>query len=906
MDRHSIHFPSKHAALRDDVHALGGLVGEVLRDQGGSALFELVEGDRVEAINWRAGDTASHQGLIVRTAGRTPAVARDLVRAFSTWFQVVNLAEKVHRLRRRRQYLNDSERPQPGGIGDAIMRLKVDGHSLDGVLGLLRGLTLYPTFTTHPTEIARRTILRKQQHIAELMIERLNPALTPDEKHSVWERIRMELTSGWQTEQHPRERLTVADEREHVLFYLTEIIYRIIPAFYEEIEQALQHAYDVKVDTLQMPVVLRFGSWVGADMDGNPDLHAKSIRETIHRQQQVIISTYYTECLALAERLSQSATRVGVSKRLESRIEEYLRLLPGTQSIAPARHDRMPYRLFLGQIAERLRTTYDGRPNHYEHVGQFEADVMLVIESLRDHNGKFAGLYQVERLLRRIRTFGFHLATLDVRQHADVHRAVIGEGMADQEWSARPAEERAARISTALSGDIGHAAPLGPVGRRTLAVFEAMQQCRHRFGRQSIGSYIVCGTRGHDDVLSVLLLARWADVTDKKSGHVPIDVVPLFDTVEALQQSANVLKALTDNEQYASHLASRGRNQTVLIGYSDSNKGNGIAAARFALYRAQGELVDVARGASVDLVLFHGRGGTTSRGGGRIDALVRSTPPGAIASRLRVTEQGDVVSNNYGLPAIALRTFGQAFHSVMLATAGTMRQGPEKSRYLRVMETIAAASDRRYRELLADDRRFHDFFRQVTPIDVIERMHVGARPAYRPGRADLGGLRAVPWVFSWTQSRHFLPGWFGFGSGLEAAAREHGSSVLAEMRGGWPFFATLLDDVESQLAKADFVIASLYEELVSPEHRDYIETIRQEYALTTRWVLWIKGEVDLLDSDPNLQRAIVLRSPYIDPMHFMQIDLLKRWRAGGREDRDLLEGLLASISGIAQGLQSTG
>jgi phosphoenolpyruvate carboxylase len=906
MDRHSIHFPPKHAALRDDVHALGGLVGEVLQDQGGDALLGLVEGDRVEAINWRAGAAESHQQLIVRTAGRTPAVARDLVRAFSTWFQVVNLAEKVHRLRRRRQYLNDSERPQPGGIGDAIMRLKVDGHSLDSVLGLLRGLTLYPTFATHPTEIARRTILRKQQHIAELMIERLNPALTPDEKHSVWERIRMELTSGWQTEQHPRERLTVADEREHVLFYLTEIVYRIIPAFYEEIEQALERVFDVRVDTLEMPVVLRFGSWVGADMDGNPDLHAKSIRETLHRQQQVIISTYYTECLALAERLSQSATRVGVSRRLEARIEEYLRLLPGTQSIAPARHDRMPYRLFLGQVAERLRTTYDGRPNHYEHVGQFEADVVLVVESLRDHKGQFAGLYQVERLLRRIRTFGFHLATLDVRQHAEVHRAVIGEGMGDDGWAARPVEERALRISAALAGDIGHGAPLGPVGRRTLAVFEAMQQCRHRYGRRAIGNYIVCGTRGHDDVLAVLLLARWADITDKKSGHVPIDVVPLFDTVEALQKSGGILAALTADAQYAAHLASRDRHQTVLIGYSDSNKGNGIAAARFALYEAQVDLVDVARNGSIDLVLFHGRGGTTSRGGGRIDALVRSAPPGAVASRLRVTEQGDVVSNNYGLPAIALRTIGQAFHSVMLATAGTMRQAPEKPRFREVMRTVAAASDARYRELLEDDRRFHDFFRQVTPIDVIERMHVGARPAYRPGRTDLGGLRAVPWVFSWTQSRHFLPGWYGLGSGLEAAAREHGTSVVAEMRGGWPFFAALLDDVESQLAKADLDIACLYEALVAAEHRDYIETIRREYALTKRWVLWVKGEVDLLDSDPTLQRSILLRSPYIDPMHFMQIDLLKRWRAGGREDRDLLDGLLASISGIAQGLQSTG
>ena len=906
MDRQDIHFPPSQVALRDDVHAVGGLVGEVLRDQGGDELFSLVEGDRVAAIRRHGGDEAGAAELAFRTAGRSPALAQELVRAFSTWFQVVNLAEKVHRVRRRRQYLNDSERPQPGGIGDAIMRLKVDGFSAEQVLELLRGLTLYPTFTTHPTEVTRRTILRKQQQIAALMIERLDPSQTPDERRLVWERVRMEVTSGWQTENHPRERLTVADEREHVLFYLTEVIYRIIPAFYEEIEFAFEHAYGSPPGSLPLPIMLRFGTWVGGDMDGNPEIHAKAIRETLHRQQRVIVSTYYEECLALADRLSQSASRVGVSRQLELRIEEYLRLLPGTQSIAPARHDRMPYRLFLGQIAERLRTTYDGNPNQYERVEQFEADVRLVADSLRDHKGLHAGLAPVERLLRRIRTFGFHLATLGIRQHADVHRQVVGEGLGDAGWRSRPAAERGATLADALARDLGPVAPLGAIGRRTLAVFEAMVQCRHRYGRRAVGDYIVCETVERDDLLSVLLLARWADATDKKTGQVPIDVVPLFDTVPALRRAAEVMRGLFEEPQYRQHLASRDHRQTILIGYSDSNKNSGIAAARFALYEAQGALVEAARASDTELVIFHGRGGTTSRGGGRVDTLVRSTPPGAIRRELRVTEQGDVVNNQYGLPVIALRNFGRALNAVVQATAGTMHRGPEKPLFLDFMATVAQQSEKRYASLLADPERLHRFFHQVTPIDVIERMHVGARPAYRRDRRDLAGLRAIPWVFAWTQTRHLLPGWYGVGSGLDAAVRQHGSSLLTQTYGGWPFFATLLDDVESELAKVDRGIAALYESLVDDEFRPYIEEIWREYALTCRWVSWTKGEVDLLDSNPNLQRAILLRAPYLDPMHLMQVDLLKRWRASGRTDLALLEALTASISGIAQGLQSTG
>src|SRR6202789_424110 len=393
MYRQSIQFPIKDSALREDVHALGALIGETLRDQGGEEFFKLVEGDRLAAIRRResgAADDAAEQAeagadLQKRTMGRSPAAGTHLTRAFSVWFQAVNTAEKVHRVRRRRQYLNDSSTSQPGGIADCIARLKRDGVTLIQALDLIASVSIEPVFTGHPTESTRRTILRKQQHIAQDLLDRLNPALTPAELNTLWARVRLEVTSIWQTEEHPREGLTVVDEREHVLFYLIDILYRVMPLFYEEIEAALAHAYSVPVETLDVPNILRFGSWVGGDMDGNADVHGKTIRETLHRHQQLIVSTYFAECGQLAESLSQSANRVEVSAGLAARIESYTAILPGAKALVPTRHDRMPYRVFFGQISERLQATYEGRPNAYQSPEELLSDIGLAAMSLLEN-----------------------------------------------------------------------------------------------------------------------------------------------------------------------------------------------------------------------------------------------------------------------------------------------------------------------------------------------------------------------------------------------------------------------------------------------------------------------------------------------------------------------------------------
>jgi phosphoenolpyruvate carboxylase len=903
--RDDIQFPAKHSALRDDVHVLGALVGDVLTEQGGEALFDLVEKDRRLSIRRRAGDRQAAAELGVQLRGRAPQVARDLARAFSMWFRAVNLAEKVHRIRRRRGYfLEDSGRAQPGGIEAALTALKTRGMDLAQALALMNRIRIEAVFTAHPTESARRTMLRKNQRIANLLLDRLDPTLTPQELRQNWSRVRTEVTTAWQTEDHPRERLTVADEREHVVFYLAEILYRIVPAFYDEVAEALSRLYGVPADSIELPNLVRFGTWVGGDMDGNPDVHAKSIRETLARQQQVIINAYFGECGTLAQLLSQSASRSAVLPELQQRIELYATLIPGAQGITPARHDRMPYRVFLGQVAERLRLTYDGRPNGYEGPQQFLRDLELVAASLEANKGFHAGWGNVQRLIRRVETFGFHLATLDLRQTAQIHHRVIGAGLDDPHWMTRTPAERHDLLVQAIERDTGVKTELDALGKRTLGVFEAILQARHKYGPDAIGYYIVSGACGADDVLAPLLIARWAEAYDRRSGEVAVDIAPMFESVDALERCGDIMRTALGDPLYRRHLEARGRTQCVLIGYSDSNKESGICAARFAAYRAQADLSAALAAANERHVIFHARGGSIARGGGRVDSLVRTAPAGTVNGVLRLTEQGEVINQGYGLRPIAMRTLERAFHSLIVSLGGAatgVTATPEQHRFA---ARVAAVSREHYERLVTPG--FYAWFEAVTPIDVIARMQIGSRPAARPGEQGFGALRAVPWVFAWTQSRHMLPAWYGAGTGLATAIAELGLDVARSAYAGWTFFTSLVDDLETALARADLDIAAAYEELADGRHADCAGRVRDEFRRVREQVLEIKQTDALLDRDPTMQRSIELRNPYVDPMNLLQVDLLRRWRETGRQDRELFEALLACIAGIAEGLQSTG
>jgi phosphoenolpyruvate carboxylase len=904
LRRQDITFEDKDRPLRDDVRTLGRMVGELLRDQGGEELYAFVENARRRSIQRREGDEKPGEELAELFGNLELDFTLEVIRSFSTYFQMVNTAEKVHRIRRRREYLRDTGQYQPGGLEEALVSLKQAGLDLPAVHALLERLHIEPVFTAHPTEPTRRTILRKEQNIVRKLIDMLNPTMTPHEAHASLETIKLEVTTGWQTAEHPSEQMTVADELEHVLFFVTDVLYRAMPPFYEDLENALARVFGDEAHEIELPVIVTFASWVGGDMDGNPNVNAKTIRSTMARQRSLVLDLYYRECSSLSVKLSQSLDRVGIAPELLAKIEEYKPAFQHAYHSVPTRHRDMPYRVFLRLVQERLQATYDDEAFPYESVAEFEADIRLIADSLRQNKGQHAGLFAVRRLLRRIATFGFHLVTLDVRQDAQVHREVIGECLGDKQWLERSAEYRIERMTEAIRQKDLPPVELSTKARKTLAVFQAISFCRRKYGPAAIGPFIVSMTQGADDILSVILLSEWSELHNRR-GEVPLDIAPLLETVDDLRRGPEILTSLLSNELYRQHVEYRGGRQIVMIGYSDSNKDSGFAAARWALHKAQIELAHTVEAEGFDPQLFHGRGGTTSRGGGRTHTAVLGSPPGTVRGRLRVTEQGEIINEKYGLRGIALRTLEQAAAAVALAT-GLPQERREPPEWHSMMQVIAQESRESYRRLVYETPRFYDYFRLATPIDLIERMRIGSRPASRRAGQGIENLRAIPWVFAWTQSRYILPGWYGLGSGLKAAEERFDAGALREMFANWYFMRSMLADAETVLAKADLGIAQIYSELAGDLHAGFFPVIENEFNLTRDLVLRYSDHDTLLERDPTLQRAIMLRNPYVDPMSLMQVSLLQRWRNSNYEDGALFEALLASVNGIAQGLQNTG
>ncbi|HEX9877661.1 MAG TPA: phosphoenolpyruvate carboxylase [Gammaproteobacteria bacterium] len=903
--RSEIFFAEKEKALREDVRRLGELVGQLVEEQGGEALFDIVETARRSAIAHREGDAGALAELQTLLGALAPRAARDFIRAFSTYFQMVNMAEKVHRLRRRRAYLRDTTTPQPSGFEDTLLKLKQAGFDAAAVEQAIRLVCVEPVFTAHPTEATRRTLLRKQQRIARYLMESLDPYMSPQEEQANLGRIRTEMTTGWQTEEHTSAQLSVSDEAEHVLFFLTDIMYRMVPPFFEGLESAFTTVFPEHGSRIRLPTLIRFGSWVGGDMDGNTNVTAKSIRESLARQRSLVLNLYYRDCLNLSEQLSQTDTRIGVSEEILRRSSLYARHFPKAVHSVPARHREMPYRIYLRLLGARLQATYDDTAFPYESPSEFLEDIELIADSLRANKGRHAGLFSVSRLLRRIEVFGFHIATLDVRQNALVHRRVVADGLKEKDWLDLTSEQRTARLKEALERRRSPTGALSSEARRTLAVFQAIAHCRRKYGPNAIGPYIVSMTHGPDDVLSVLLLAHWGDLGPKGSP-VPLDIVPLFETVEDLENAAAIMRRLLSDDLYRAHLSQRGNQQMVMVGYSDSNKDGGLAAATWTLRKAQQALVETVQDLGVELTLFHGRGGTISRGGGRLHEAIRASPAGTVNGRFRLTEQGEMINARYGLRGIAMRSLEQMLSSVLWATV-TNRM-PERSdrRWKAVMDLVADASRETYKRLIYDDPDFVEYFRKATPIDVIERLGISSRPASRSDSTDIQELRAIPWVFAWTQTRLLLPGWYGFGAGVSAALEEFGEAELKQLAEDWPFFRGLLADVEIVLGKADLDIAQRYSELAGPQHEQFFPIVRAEFERCVQCVLQLTGQSRLLEREETLRRAIRLRNPYVDPMSLLQVDLLRRWRQSGRSDDAVFQALLVSVNGIAHGMQNTG
>src|SRR5882672_5361953 len=902
--RANIFFAEKDQALREDVHRLGELVGDLVREQAGEALFDLVEAARKLAIAHRESDPAAQGELKSLLGALAPSTARDFIRAFSTYFQMVNMAEQVHRIRRRRAYLRDATTPQPFGFQDICQRLEAQDVGIDELERVLNAISIQPVFTAHPTEVTRRTLLRKQQSIARHLVEMMDPYMTPQETEAALGQIRQEMTTGWQTSEQPEEGVRLRDEAEHVLFFLTDVLYRMIPPFYESLESALASVYGERGARLRLPILVKFGTWVGGDMDGNPHVTAKSIREALARQRSLVLGLYYRECQDLAEHLSQSTNRVGVSEELERRTQLYAGHFAEAASSVPARHRQMPYRLFLRLVGARLQATYDDDAFPYESPDEFIADIELVASSLRANKGRNAGLFAVRRLLRRARTFGFYVATLDIRQNALVDRRVVGEALQEPAWLTLDGNERARRLDEALERRESPFGSLSSEARRTLAIFQTIAHCRRKYGREAIGPYIVRMAHGADDVLSVLLLAHWGHLAPK-GANVPLDIAPLFETVEDVERAPQIMERLLADERYRAHLRGRGDHQIVMLGYFDSHRDGGVAAARWSLQKAQAALVETLGRHGIALTLFHGRGSTVSRSGGRLHEAVLAAPPGAIAGRLRMTEQGETVNSKYGLRGIAMRSLEQTVSSVLLVTSRPPKLPPAAARWQAVMEDIAAASRAAYQKLFTESGDFLAYFRAATPIDVIERIGSKSERAEHVG-VQAEETRAAQWIFAWTQNRCLLPSWHGVATGLKKAHELHGEAQLLEMFEQWHFFRVLVLDAGTALAKADLDIMALYSRLSGELHERFFPSIRAEYQSCVEQVLRLSRQSELLEASRTLRRAIRLRNPYVDPMSFLQVDLLERWRANGRQNDAVLQALIASVNGIAHAMQTAG
>ena len=905
LRRQDITFEDKDQALRSDVSILGAMVGDLIREQCGDALYEFVEKSRLCAIRRREHNEKPGEELTDLMRGLDPRKAHQVIRSFSTYFQMVNTAEKVHRIRRRREYLRDVVHYQPGGLEDTFIKLKAAGIDADGLQELLNSLVIEPIFTAHPTEPTRRTMLRKEQNIVKHLVDLLNPTMTPQETDAAMQNIRLLVTTGWQTDEHPSEQMTVADELEHVLFFVTDVLYRAIPPFYEDIENAVTRIYGDDGKHIQIPSILHFGSWVGGDMDGNPNVGAKTIRETLARQRSLILDLYYSECASLSAKLSQSTERSSFSQDVLDKIAEYRGVFANAYHAVPARHRDMPYRVFLQLIQQRLQSTYDDDIMPYEKVDELMNDIQLIADSLKANKGEFAGLFAVRRLQRRISTFGFHMVTLDVRQAAEVHRNVVGECLGEEGWLEMSADARADRIVEAISTRESAPMNLSTTARKTIAVFQAIASCNRKYGPKAIGPFVISLTQGRDDILSVILLAQWGELHDKR-GNVPLDIAPLLETVDDLKKGPAIIESLLSTELYRKHLSRRDDRQTVMIGYSDSNKDSGLASARWALQAAQEIIASTTQSHGIELTLFHGRGGTISRGGSKTHVAVLGAPPGTVNGRLRVTEQGEIINEKYGLRGIALRTLEQMTGSVALATALPRHRGNDQPEWHAMMDILANESRRVYRKLVYESTNFYEYFRKATPIDLIERMRIGSRPSSRRRLCGIADLRAIPWVFAWTQARFVLPGWYGVGSGIRKAVEQFGESAVREMFTEWYFQRSLTADTEMVLAKSDLDIAKLYSQLAGDLHEEFFPITEDEYQLTRDLILEYSDHETLLEGDRTLQRAIMLRNPYVDPMSLLQVDLLSRWRATQYEDEEIFSALLASVNGIAQGLQNTG
>jgi phosphoenolpyruvate carboxylase len=902
--------------LSATIHLLGEALGDVLRGQESVALFETEEHIRALAKARRAGEMDAAVHLPLAVADLPVDAARATASAFAVYFDLINLAEEVHRIqalraRERAQY------PAPIGesIGEAIAKLQARGVTTERMAKLLRELRIELVLTAHPTEAKRRTVLSKLQRISDLLRHLQDADLLPRERTELMAGLQAEITALWLTDRARTTRPAVTDEVRTGLYFVDEVFWDLVPRIDADLEAAVALHYPGLVPP---PAWLTVASWIGGDRDGNPSVVTELTAETLRLHRGLAVERHRRSVQDLARRLSVSGRRCPPPEALTAWLDAR-RPLPAHVAYLEQRYAGEPYRLALSLLAADLeaasREDMTARLlDEVPHAARITAaEVRTVVDLVAQGVPPALAGDRVRALEHQIEAFGLHAARLDIREDSGRLAAALGDILAGLSLEAGFAERdepaRAAVLLRLLAEEAPKASEisalaLDELSAETWRLFRLLGRAQAIYGRGSLGPFIISMTRGPADLLTVLLLARWA------GGASGMQIVPLFETLGDLDAAPRTLEALFALPVYRAHLDSCAGEQMVMIGYSDSNKDGGYLAANWALYRAQEAIAWTCRERGVGLTLFHGRGGTVARGGGPAGRAIRAQPPGTVEGRFRVTEQGETIASRYADPALAHRHVEQIVSAVLLASADDVdAAAPLDPAWREAMDVMAAAARETYHDLVERTPGFLEYWRAATPIEELSRLRLGSRPAVRrPGGLTRSAVRAIPWVFSWMQSRFNLPGWYGLGTALARAD----AGRLREMYAGWPFFRAILDNAEMSLLKADMGIAALYSELVPSRAlaTAVFTRIGSEFVRTRESILRATGHAELMDGDPVIQRSVHLRNPYVDPLNYLQVEMLRRLRSLADQDGDeaarYREIIVVTINGIAAGLRNTG
>jgi len=910
----------KDLPLRDDIRLLGRILGDTVREQSGEAVFDTVEHIRQNSVRFRRDeDVTARRDLEATLNGLPPTEALQIIRAFGFFSHLANIAEDQHHIRRTHAHHLTASAPREGTMAHALARAREAGIPPARLRAFFANAMVVPVLTAHPTEVRRKSMIDREMEVADLLDQRERLPLTAAELAVNEAALRRAVLTLWQTNLLRRTRLRVIDEIANGISYYDYTFLSELPRFYADLEEELASAEVAPADGL--PSFLRIGSWIGGDRDGNPFVTEEVLRVALRAQSSRALRYYLDELHLLGGELSLDGRLVGVTDALEELAER-------SPDRSANRQDE-PYRRAITGIYARLAATarlldHLEAPQHavgaappYRDSGELLADLAILDRSLVANGSGILAGGRLKNLRRAVDAFGFHLAALDLRQNSDAHGRTVGDmlGLVQPDLDyAGLAEAERIRL---LLAELGTARPLTSTflsysaeTASELAILRATAEAHRRYGQDSVPHYVISQTTGVSDILETAVLLKEAGLLRPREGVLDLDIVPLFETIDDLRHCGEVMDELLGLSEYMRLLESRDRVQEVMLGYSDSNKDGGFLTSGWELYKAEVALVEVFRRHKVGLRLFHGRGGSVGRGGGPSYQAILAQPVGAVQGAIRITEQGEVIASKYSNPELGRRNLEILAAATLEATLLQPETAETRPEYLDAMEFLSAEAYRAYRSLVYETDGFDRFFRESTVIGEIANLNIGSRPSSRRASARIEDLRAIPWVFSWAQCRLMLPGWYGFGSAVEAwleAQPNSGMRMLERMYREWPFFQMLLSNMDMVLAKSDIAIASRYAELVSDsELRDRVfSRLRAEWQRAVDALPRIMGQQSLLESNPLLARSIRNRFPYLDPLNHMQIELLKRYRAGDT-DEDVVTGIHLTINGLAAGLRNSG